>query len=171
MQVKNTIEEDLPFIYSLFERAIDYQKSKGYPVWAGYDKQTLINDITNGLQYKIVIDDKIACIFSICYEDSIIWRDREQGDAIYLHRIVVNPLMKGLKQFEKVLIWAKNHARERNMKYIRIDTWGNNPNIIDYYKSFGFYFIENYTTLNSPDLPVQHRDLYLALLEFEVPNL
>jgi ribosomal protein S18 acetylase RimI-like enzyme len=171
MQVKNTIEEDLPFIYSLFERAIDYQKSKGYPVWAGYDKQTLINDITNGLQYKIVIDDKIACIFSICYEDSIIWRDREQGDAIYLHRIVVNPLMKGLKQFEKVLIWAKNHARERNMKYIRIDTWGNNLNIIDYYKSFGFYFIENYTTLNSPDLPVQHRDLYLALLEFEVPNL
>ena len=51
-----------------------------------------------------------------------------------------------------------------------MDTWGNNPNIVDYYKSFDFQFIENYTTPNSPDLPMQHRNLYLALLEYKVPS-
>lgn len=167
MQITNTEEKDLPFIYWLFEEAIEYQKRKGYPVWVGYDKQTLMNDIAEQLQYKIVIDNQIACIFSICYQDAIIWREKEQGDAMYLHRIVVNPSMKGQKQFEKVLEWAKKHALENNIKYIRMDTWGNNENIVDYYKSFGFQFIENFTTPNSADLPIQHRNLYLALLEYK----
>lgn len=170
MQILNTIEEDLPFVYWLFEQAIDYQRHKGYPVWIGYDKQTLMNDVAIGLQYKIVMDNHIACIFSVCYEDSIIWRDKEQGDAIYLHRIVVNPHMKGQKQFGRVLTWAVEHAIQKSKKYIRMDTWGHNPNIVDYYQSFGFRFIENFTTSDSPELPIQHRNLYLSLLQYDVPG-
>jgi hypothetical protein len=44
----------------------------------------------------------------------------------------------------------------------------NNPIIIDYYKSFGFRFIENYTTPDSPALPVHDRNLSLALLEYNL---
>ncbi len=43
--------------------------------------------------------------------------------------------------------------------------------IIDYYKSCGFYFIENYRTPNAENLPDQHRNLNVALLEFNVPDM
>ena len=46
-----------------------------------------------------------------------------------------------------------------------MDTLTDNEKIIDYYKSFGFEFIENYKTTNVPELPIQNRNLNVALLE------
>lgn len=166
INILNTTVEDLDFIYYLFDEAILYQKNKGFPVWNGYDKNVLKADATNKLQYKIVEDDTILCVFSVCFYDPIIWREKEKEDAIYLHRIVVNPKNKGQKQFEKILSWAKRFAKEKNLRYIRMDTWGDNKSILNYYQSYGFTFIENYTTPTTENLPIQHRNLYLALLEY-----
>lgn len=167
-RIQNTTTEDLEFVYYLFDEAILYQKRKGFPVWNGYDKEVLKSDVAHQLQYKILHGDDILCVFSICFSDSVIWRAREQGDAIYLHRIVVNPLFKGQKQFERIFEWAKEYAKTNLLNYVRMDTWGDNQNIIDYYTSFGFSFIENYLTPDTEELASQHRNLYLALLEYKV---
>jgi len=166
--IENTTTSDLEFIYSLFDSAIEYQKRNGYSVWRGYDKDALKNDIDAGNQYKILIDSQIAIVFSVCYSDKIIWRDRELGNSVYLHRIVVNPVFKGQKLFGQILTWAIDHSKRKGLSSIRMDTWGDNPTIIDYYKSFGFSFIETYTTPDSTELPSQHRNLGLALLEMRL---
>jgi hypothetical protein len=49
-----------------------------------------------------------------------------------------------------------------------MDTWAANPTIINYYKSFGFSVIENYTTPDSEELPLHNRKLALTLLEYEL---
>ena len=164
-KIVNTVKDDLDKVVWLFEQAMELQGKNGYKVWTGIDKITLEKDIENGLQYKIVMDNDILCIFSIQHNDPFIWRDRDQSDAIYLHRIVVNPHFKGQRQFEKVLHWAKLFARRNNLKFVRMDTWADNEKIIDYYKSFGFEFIEYYKTTHAPELPIQNRDLNVALLE------
>lgn len=166
--IENTIESDLQVICWMFDEAILYQKLKKYPVWNGYDVAVLQNDIAQKIQYKIVVNDEIACIFSVCYTDPIIWGEKDKGDAIYIHRIVVNPQHKGQKHFEKIFTWAKNHVIENDFDFIRMDTWADNPNIISYYCSFGFEFVNNFTTPNTADLPVQHRNLKLALLEYNI---
>jgi ribosomal protein S18 acetylase RimI-like enzyme len=165
-KIVNTVKEDLPFVYQLFDEALIYQKRNNYPDWEGYDKDVFQEDIANHFQYKIVIEHSIACIFSIRLSDKIIWRDRDNNDAIYLHRIAVNPDFKGQKQFQKILDWAISYARETGKSYIRMDTWANNPVIIDYYKSFGFQLLGNYTTPDTPKLPVQNRNIALVLLEY-----
>lgn len=169
--IVNTEIKDLGFIYSLFDEAISYQKRKGYPVWVGYDKEVLTKDIENKLQYKIVIDDKIACIFSICYSDKIIWREKEKGDSLYLHRIAVNPSYKGQKQFGKILNWCVDHAIKKELPRLRMDTWADNPTLVEYYKSFGFKIVANFTTPNSEELPIQQRNNRVVLLEFEIQNI
>jgi ribosomal protein S18 acetylase RimI-like enzyme len=80
----------------------------------------------------------------------------------------VHPNFKGQRQFEKVLNWAKHFALEKNLKFVRMDTWADNEKIIDYYKSFGFEFIEYYKTTDAPELPIQNRDLNVALLEMSI---
>lgn len=167
-KIVNTTKDDVHIIFWLFEQAINLQGEKGYKVWDGIDKPALNTDIENGLQYKIVEGDDILCVFSVQHNDPFIWRDRDQNDAIYLHRIVVNPNFKGQRQFEKVLSWAKQFVRQNNLRYVRMDTWADNKKIIDYYRSFGFEFIENYKTKNVPELPLQNRNLNVALLELEV---
>ncbi len=167
-KVINTATSDLQFIYFLFEKAIEYQRKNNYTVWKGYDKNVLTSDVENELQYKVIRGQEILCIFSICYSDKIIWRDMEQGNAIYIHRMVVNPEHKGHRQFAKVLNWTIKTAQERGLSFIRMDTWADNPNIVEYYKSYGFQFVENYTTPNSPELPSQHRNLGLTLLQYDL---
>jgi hypothetical protein len=119
-QITNTNGADLDTIFKLFDHSISYQERKGAPVWKNYDKNAIIKDIEGKNQYKIVINSRIAIVFSVCYTDKVIWRDREQGNAVYLHRVVVNPEFKGQKLFGKILDWVIQHAKEAGLTYIRM---------------------------------------------------
>ena len=166
--VQHTEMRDLAKIFELFEKSIQYQEKHGYPVWKNYDKHAITRDIENKDQYKVVVDSETAIVFSVCYTDKIIWRELDMGESVYLHRIVVNPDFKGKKLFGAILEWAIAHCHENDLKNIRMDTWAANPTIIDYYKSFGFAFVETYTTPDSEELPVHNRNLALTLLEYKL---
>lgn len=164
--VQPATQEDLPVIHWLFENAISYQKENGFIGWQTYDKEYLANDVDKGLLFKVTQAEKLVCIFCVCYTDALIWRAREKGDAVYLHRIVVHPGHRGEQLFAKVLAWAIDHARQLQRSFVRMDTWADNKKIIDYYMRYGFRFVEEYTTPDDPNLPAQHRDLKVALLEY-----
>lgn len=166
--VVNTEMSDLGTIFKLFEYSIRYQEKKGYPVWRNYDKNAIIRDIENRNQYKVAINSDTLIVFSVCYTDKVIWRALDQGNSVYLHRIVVNPDFKGQKLFGTILEWAIEHSKQKGLSSIRMDTWAANPTIIDYYKSFGFAIIETYTTPDSEELPVHNRNLALTLLEYNL---
>jgi ribosomal protein S18 acetylase RimI-like enzyme len=167
-RVLNTEMSDLTLIFKLFEHSIRYQEAKGFPVWRDYDKDAIIRDIENRNQYKVVLDSNALIVFSVCYTDKVIWRELDQGRSIYLHRIVVNPDFKGQKLFGKILEWTIAHSKGKGLESIRMDTWAANPTIINYYKSFGFSFIETYTTPDTKELPVHNRNLALTLLEYKL---
>jgi len=166
-EIKNTEWNDLEIIFKLFDHSISYQEKNSFPVWRDYDKDAIRNDIENRNQYKIILHSKIAIVFSVGYSDKIIWREHDQGDSIYLHRIVVNPDYKGRKLFGLILDWATKHAKQKGLSSIRMDTWATNPTIISYYQCFGFSFVENYTTPDTISLPIHNRNLSITLLEYK----
>lgn len=170
INIINTVEEDLEFIYTLFEDAIDYQVKNGYPDWKDYSKESLKEDIHLKRQYKIVINNDIACIFTICLEDKIVWQKREQQDAIYLHRIVVNKKYKGQRLVGQIMGFVSKYSLNLGRLKIRIDTWANNPTIIHYYKSFGFKIIDYSFNPDVPELPIQMRGNKVVLMEYQVNN-
>ncbi len=165
-EVVNTELSDLPLIFDLFDHSIRYQEKHGYPVWKNYDQGAIRADMESKNQYKIIVDGTIGIVFSVGYADKIIWRELDMGDAIYLHRIVVNPECKGRKLFGLILEWSVEHAKQKGLSAVRMDTWAGNESIIKYYTGFGFSIVENYTTPDSPQLPVHNRNLALTLLEY-----
>ena len=167
-EIRNTEKGDLTLIYQFFDSSVFYQEKNGYPTWKGYDKNAILRDIENKNQYKVIMNNSIGIVFSVCYSDAIIWRTMDKNDSLYLHRIVVNPECKGKKLFNIVLDWAIGHASQQNRHSIRMDTWSANTRLIQYYQSFGFDFVENFTTPNSSELPVHNRNLPLALLEYNL---
>jgi ribosomal protein S18 acetylase RimI-like enzyme len=169
--IVNATVDDLEIIYQLFEEAIQFQQKNKYIGWLSYDKEYIQKDVEENLLFKLVNEESIVCIFSICYSDKLIWRGKEKGDAIYLHRIVLNRTFQGEKGFQKILNWTLGYAKERLLKYIRMDTWAENEKLISYYKTYGFRFIENYTTANTEALPIQHRNLKVALLELDISQV
>jgi ribosomal protein S18 acetylase RimI-like enzyme len=167
-QIINNQPSDLPFIYHLFDAAIEYQKRKNFPVWIGYDKEGLTRDIELKRSYQLAINNEIAIIFTITFEDKIVWREMDAGNAIYLHRVVVNPKYKGRRLFGNILEWVIQFAMTQNIFLIRMDTWGNNPAITQYYQSFGFEIVEYYQLPNTEDLPIQQRGNRVVLLEYKI---
>lgn len=162
---------DLPEVFRLFEAAIDFQQQHQYIGWKYYDQSYLEKDCREGLLYKLTDHAQIVAVFSICYSDPLIWQEKEKGDAVYVHRIVLNQQYKGVKAFGQILDWAIGLAKTKQLRYIRMDTWADNEKIINYYTSYGFTRIQDYTTPDTPDLPLQHRNLCVALLEYRVPGL
>jgi ribosomal protein S18 acetylase RimI-like enzyme len=167
-KIEKANKEDLSLICHLFEEAIAFQKANGYIGWQSYDREYLKSDIEKGLLFNVMKDNNVIGIFCICFSDVLIWRVKERGDALYLHRIVLDQRFKGEKVFKRVHDWATNFAKASGLKYIRMDTWANNSKIIAYYESYGYTFIENYTTSDSDALPIQHRNLKVALLEYKL---
>lgn len=166
--ILNATIRDLPEICRLFEEAIAFQRSHQYTGWNDYDKNFLEQDIEKKLLYKIIRDNGIVCIFSVCYSDPLIWREKERGDALYLHRIVLNRRFAGIKIFPLILDWAMQEALACQRQWIRMDTWADNHKLINYYHDYGFRYIEEWTTGNTTALPVQHRNLRVVLLEIPV---
>jgi hypothetical protein len=166
--IANAIPADLPVICQLFEEAIAFQKENNFIGWKDFDRVFIENDISNQLLFKLVNDNILLGIFCVCYKDELIWRDKEQGDAIYLHRIISNKKIKTEGLFDEVLAWAVAYAKQHQLKYVRMDTWADNTSLIGYYKRHGFRFVENYTTADTEGLPQQNRNLRVALPEFDV---
>lgn len=166
--IENIRSDELEFIFKLVDDAIRYQQEKRFPVWKDFDKNVLMADVKNNNLYKVTLESQIVMAFSVCYTDKVIWREKEKGDAIYLHRIVVNPSFKGQRLLALIVDWAIEHAKQRRLNFIRMDTWAENVSLVNYYKGFGFSFVENFTTPDSPELPSQNRNLLLALLEIKL---
>lgn len=159
---------DLPEIFRLFEAAMLFQQQKGYIGWKTYDQSCLERDCAEGHLFKLADSNQTVAIFSICFADPLIWEEKEKGDAMYIHRIVLNQQYKGVKAFRQILNWAIKVAINKQLPHIRMDTWAENQKIIDYYLSYGFVHVKNHTTADTPQLPVQHRNLHVALLEYSI---
>jgi GNAT superfamily N-acetyltransferase len=168
LAVSNTEKHEIDTIFSLFDESVNYQEKNGYPTWRNYDKNAIIRDIEALRQYKVVAEGKVAIVFSVAFSDRVIWRHMDQGKSIYLHRIVVNPAFKGQKLFKVILDWAIQHCKTKGFENVRMDTWADNPTIIEYYKAFGFKPVEKYTTPDTEELPEHNRRLSLQLLEYKV---
>jgi len=189
MQVLNGSLEDIDTIFTLYRKAIDYQKAHGYNEWKGFERDLIVTEINEKRLWKIIIDGQIACIFSVAYSDPVIWGENaslpsEGGwieenqystetippsggrGAIYLHRISTNPAFKGRNMMQVIIDWSKNHIKETGRKYIRMDTWADNKNLADYYVKCGFTIVgSRQLDKDTKGLPKHYSTLSLTLFE------
>jgi ribosomal protein S18 acetylase RimI-like enzyme len=167
MEFLNSTPADFERIFELYEAAIEFQKQVFDKHWKGFDSGLVEREISENRQWKIIVDGKIACIFAITFEDPSIWREKDKGDAIYIHRIVTDPAFRGRNFAQHITNWAKEYAKSNGKKYVRMDTWGDNQKLIDYYQKCGFKFLE----IIIPDkegLPSHYNGISLSLFEIEV---
>lgn len=167
-QIINSSINDLKIIFQLFDSAIQYQKEKGYELWPQFSRQLIETEINEDRHWKIIDDNKIVCIFSVQYNDSVIWGEKDNDDAVYLHRITIAPSFKGKEMMRVIKSWAEHHAKEKNKKFLRMDTWGNNENLRNYYIKCCFNYIGQQYLKAVDGLPEHYGGSVLSLFENEI---
>ncbi len=168
MKIINSECNDIEIIFKLYDEAVAFQKTKFDKHWLDFDREMVQQEIAEGRQWKIKEGEDVACIFAIAYEDPFIWKEKNEEPSIYIHRIVTNPQYRGKGYVKHIIEWAKEHALTNNKKFIRMDTWGDNEALINYYTKCGFTFLGTITPTASKQLPKHYSAIFLSLFEIAV---
>jgi ribosomal protein S18 acetylase RimI-like enzyme len=159
---------DIDTVFTLYGKAIEFQKTVFDKTWLGFDRAAGAAEIEAGRLWKVMDDGQVACIFSVAYEDPIIWGERSHESAMYIHRIVTDPRFRGRGYVRSITDWALRHAEEIGLRFVRMDTWGDNQKLIDYYRDCGFKFLGLTRPAESLTMPKHYRGIELSLFEIDL---
>lgn len=169
MTITESTIEDIPEIFRLYKLATEFQKIK-FPAnqWPVFDNELITNEVVQKKQFKVLIDNKIACVWAITFSDEQIWEESENESAIYIHRIATNPEFRG-NNFVKILVtWSKKYALDLNKEVIRMDTCGKNEGLINHYENCGFNFLGMKTLTNTSRLPSHYHNAEVCFFEIKL---
>lgn len=169
MIILNSTEQDIPKIFKLYEQATALQRQL-FPsnTWPSFDENLIRTEIKELRQWKLVIEDEIACIWATTFSDPMIWEEKNVDPAIYIHRIASNPDYRG-RQFVKVIVdWAKSYSTTHGKQFIRMDTCGENKKLIEYYRKSGFNFLGIHKLKSAEGLPDHYQNADVCFFEIEL---
>jgi len=165
MQIINSTPEDIDVIFSLYEAGTQLQKKIAQKHWEGFDQALVETDIREKRLWKIMEDERIACIFSLTFQDPFIWKEKDKDPAIYIHRIATHPDFRGNGYVKHIVQWAREYAVSIGKNYIRMDTGSGNDKLNNYYVSCGFNYLGVVAPLASDELPAHYKGGTSSLFE------
>lgn len=168
MDINNSTLIDIDEIFKLYKIATDFQKTKSAVPWPVINKALVETEITEGRQWKITIDKKIACVWATTFNDPQIWEERNNDPSVYIHRIATNPNFRGKNLVGEIVKWSKVYAKENGKEFIRMDTVGDNPGLISYYTKCGFTFLGLSKLKNTEGLPAHYNNATVCLFQIEL---
>jgi len=168
MQIQNSTIKDVDKILELYHTATKTQTDKLAATWPKFNKQFVELEIAEKRQWKILINNKIACVWAITFTDPQIWEDRDNEPSIYIHRISTNLKFRGNDLVKVIAKWAKGYAALNNKKFVRLDTVGENIGLINHYQKCGFDFLGLFKLKNTEGLPQHYHNATVSLFEIVV---
>lgn len=168
MLIVNSTQQDIDAIFALYDEAVRFQKTVFNKQWQGFERKLVETEISENRQWKIVVNDEIACIFAITFNDPLIWKEKDRDRAIYIHRIVTNPKFRGGGYVNEIVGWSKVYAKSLGIDYVRMDTWGDNEKLKEYYLTCGFDYLGITSMEDTQGLPKHYEGLSLSLFEIKL---
>ena len=168
MTIENSVPADKGEIFILYEMARIFQKIKCAVLWPEFDNALIEKEIAEKRQWKILINNQIACVWATTFSDPQIWEEREKDPSVYIHRIATNPIFRGQNLVGQIVSWAKIYGDENEKKFVRMDTVGKNKGLIDYYQKCGFEFLGLLKLKDTKGLPRHYENATVSLFQMTV---
>ncbi|MEO9116337.1 MAG: GNAT family N-acetyltransferase [Gemmatimonadaceae bacterium] len=166
MKIHRSKQSDIHDFRAFWDSAADYQRARRLPVWPAFPEERINDEMRAGLHFSARMPDGVvAGYFSVALSDELIWGAEEQGDAIYIHRVCVNPERKGNNLAASILEWARGYAPSLGRKFIRMDTWADNKRLVNFYVDCGFHYIGDRQLGDVPELEPHYSNIKLALFQ------
>lgn len=159
--------EDVDEILRLYELATELMRQKNQTAWPVFERDLVVEHIDDNRQFKFVLENRAACVWSIAYSDPLIWGARNADPSVYIHRIATNQEFSGRRFVSAIASWACSHARERGLRYVRMDTAGENHGLISHYERCGFRFLGLSQISDSKGLPEHYQNTAVSLFQLD----
>ncbi|MFT3908364.1 MAG: GNAT family N-acetyltransferase [Ferruginibacter sp.] len=156
MEICLCTPNDIETIFQLYRDGTAYQKQLGKKHWKGFERTLIETEINEHRQWKIMIDDEVACVFAITFSDPVLWKERNADPAIYIHRIAAHRSFRGNGFVKFIVEWAKQYAKANSKQFIRMDTGSGNDKLNEYYMCCGFNYLGIVEYDDKGDLPAHY---------------
>lgn len=83
-----------------------------------------------------------ACCMILQWSDIFFWPNSIENEAAYLHKLCVRREYAGMGLPKKMVEFAIEECKKRNVPYLRLDTGWTNKNLCNLYKSLGFEIVD-----------------------------
>ncbi len=168
MKIENSTALDIDEIFRLYDIATALQKQKSSVYWPQFDRAMVEDEIAENRQWKAVQNDRVACVWATAFSDPQIWEEKDNDPAVYIHRIATSPDFRGQNMVGNIVQWARDYAAQNDRRLIRMDTVGDNPGLIAYYRTCGFNFLGLSKLKNTVGLPAHYDNATVSLFEMKV---
>ena len=168
MKVTNCSIGDIDLIFEMYAEAAKYQKERVTDYWPKFSRKMVKAEIINKKHFKLLINENVACIWCINFNDHLIWAEKENNKSIYFHRIATHKNYRGNNYVNKIISWGTKYALANKKKYLRLDTVGLNKKLIEHYTKSGFKFLGLRKLSLSKELPEHYQNASVCLFELKI---
>ena len=158
---------DLDAVMELLREARSWHQENGVDVWREFDAARIAADIEAGRVYIAWTAAGICGTVTLMESDALVWAE-EDGNALYVHKLAVGRRQAGRGIGAQMLRWARNSARVKGKRCLRLDTWDGNRKMREYYEKQGFRHVrDEFFAADSP-LPADYRGTHKSLYQLDL---
>ncbi|RJG24329.1 N-acetyltransferase [Paenibacillus thiaminolyticus] len=141
--IQRAASEHVALLQELYVEAARWRTARGIMLWDEHAFTTVY--IERFMQEREVFialagGDGIGC-FAIQWSDPEIWRELDNEESGYLHRLVVTRKYSGMRIGYRLLEWAENYVKSQGKRFFRLDCMTENEGLNQYYAEAGFAFV------------------------------
>ena len=85
-----------------------------------------------------------ACCMILQWEDTFFWPNARKNEAGYVHKLCVRREYANQGLPSKMVEFAIEECKKRNINYLRLDTGWTNTKLCNIYKSLGFEIVDKF---------------------------
>ncbi len=133
-------QSDLEGIQSLLAELAKWLHSKNVRQWLSpHPKESLIREIDAGEVFVWKTDGVVRATITLTSARDEYWHEASEP-ALYVHRLAVDRAFAGQGLGSKILSWAEDELRSREIPLLRLDCMATNEVLRKYYAERGFTF-------------------------------
>ena len=146
LRMQEAKQEDLDTVIQIIDEAAAWLHSKGITrQWPSPTprkfRELIEKEIAQRQVYLAYLENTGEAVGTLRFEwsDTDLWQHDPDGGG-YIHSFATRNGVRGRSVGAAMLAWAKEHVRARGKKYLRLDCWGSNRALCQYYERMGFTF-------------------------------
>lgn len=135
----------MPEAISVMREVALWGRQKGYRVWPEEwltPEELLTEDVLPENFCIGTVEGETACAFLLQWKDSEYWPDAPAFEAAYLHKLCVRRPFAGMGMTRLVVDAVRAKCREREIRYIRLDTALDEQAVRKIYLKTGFKIVD-----------------------------
>lgn len=143
--IRPATPDEVPLIVRWRQEAADWLATKGTDQWsdAGLSVEAFVDrvreSIAAGETWIADVDGVPAATIAIDeWANPGLWTASEMRESVMVHRMITDPVFRGLGLGKALLDHADRIAQQRGKRYVRLDAWTTNTDLHGYYQRLGF---------------------------------